>query len=78
MIGGTVPVGIRRRIVCEVAVTWERARSMLTPGWNRKRMMATPLMVSERSSRTSSTLLRAADSANEVILAAISVGFNPP
>ena len=78
MIGGTVPAGIRRKIVCEMAVTWESARSMFTPGWNRSRTIATPLMVSERSSSTSSTLLSEAVSEKDVIFAAISVGFSPP
>jgi len=77
--GGTVPVGMRRKIVCEIAVTCVRARSMLTPGWKRSLTMATPLNVSERTSRRSqSTLLSVAVSENEVIFAAISVGLSPP
>jgi hypothetical protein len=33
MSGGCVPGGMRRRIVCDTAVTCAMAPSMLVPGW---------------------------------------------
>jgi hypothetical protein len=31
--GGTVPGGIERTAVCEIAVVWAIACAMLAPGW---------------------------------------------
>ena len=42
MIGGCTPVGMRRRIVCEIEETSAIAFAMFTSGWKKSLMTATP------------------------------------
>lgn len=75
--GGDVPGGIRRRIVCDTAVTWPSARSRQTDGWKSICTRLTPLSVVERTSLRSSTLFMIATSENEVSFAAMSAAGRP-
>ena len=42
MIGGMIPGGMRRRMVCEAAVTCAMAAATSAPGWRKSRMTETP------------------------------------
>src|SRR6059036_2865764 len=55
MNGGTAPGGMRRRIVCDTAVTWASAPSTFTLGWKKILMTPTPGYVCDSIDRTSLT-----------------------
>jgi hypothetical protein len=55
MNGGCVPGGMRRRMVCDTAVTCAIAASMRTLGWKKMRMDATPASVCDSMFFTLST-----------------------
>ncbi len=77
MSGGLVPGGMRLEMVWLTEVTCANALVTSVPGWNAVRTMPTPFSVSERSSRTLSTLFMMASSLNEVSLLAISWALRP-
>src|SRR3989442_4844178 len=55
MNGGTAAGGIRRRIVCDTAVTWASAPSTFTLGWKKILITATPGYVCDSIERMSLT-----------------------
>src|SRR5216683_3040212 len=77
MNGGCVPGGIRRKIVCETAVTWAIAESMRTFGWKKMRITETPANVCDSMFFTLSTADEIVYSLKVVICFAIWSGESP-
>ena len=78
MIGGIVPGGMRRRIVCETAVTWAIAEATSVPGCKKTRMTETPSKLWLSSDLIPATLPEMLYSENWVICCSTCCAASPP
>ncbi len=77
MIGGCVPWGMRRRIVCDTAVTWAVAAATSTPSCMNSLMTATPSKLWLSIARIPATLPDSEYSLNWVICRSICCAGRP-
>ena len=75
--GGIVPGGMRRRMVCEMAVDCATALAMSTPGWKKILMIAAPLTVCDSIDLTSLTAEETVNSLNVVMYFSNCAGGRP-